>query len=85
MVRFFCHTIIYFPAVKASMKPWNFQDSEDDGPMVRAEKSTRQPNPLSPGAPLSIAELYQLCNQISKTMLVPIAEVGHSGFFSDKF
>eukprot|EP00435_Cladocopium_sp_Y103_P059234 s274_g21.t1 len=52
------------------------EDSEDDtgGPMVRAEKSTR-PTSSGPGPPLSIAELYQLCNQISKTMLVPIAEV----------
>lgn len=49
------------------------EDPEDDAPIVRAEKSTRQPS--SPGAPMSIAELYQLCNQISKTMLVPIAEV----------
>lgn len=49
------------------------EDPEDDtGPMVRPEKSTRPP---SSGAPLSIADLYQLCNQISKTMLVPIAEV----------
>ena len=29
---------------------------------------------------MSIAELYQLCNQISKTMLVPIAEAGKEGF-----
>lgn len=26
-------------------------------------------------APLSIAELYQLCNQVSKTLLIPITEV----------
>lgn len=63
------------------LKPWNFQDPEDDAPIVRAEKSTRQPS--SPGAPMSIAELYQLCNQISKTMLVPIAEAGKESFLKN--
>lgn len=44
-------------------------EEDDEGRPV-----TRAPTRAS-GAPLSIAEQYQLCNQVSKTLLVPIAEV----------
>ena len=46
-------------------------DSEED---EDGRPVTRTPTRAS-GAPLSIAEQYQLCNQVSKTLLVPITEV----------
>lgn len=44
---------------------------------------TRTPTRAS-GAPLSIAEQYQLCNQVSKTLLVPITEAVLGGFVKQR-
>ena len=62
------HSIHMLFDVHAPLRPFKDTEEDDEGRPV-----TRAPTRAS-GAPLSIAEQYQLCNQVSKTLLVPITE-----------